>query len=100
VTELYPRDVHARVFATHTRPEPMLGVLAPLSTGAATTAGLGFVNAGGTLTTRGLLFVNRCSWAHVVAAAARVAELDVEKLLTAEERDALAGRRSPEGVIV
>jgi phosphoketolase len=100
VTELYPRDAPARVFVTHTRPEPMLGTLAPLSTGADTTAGLGFVNVGGTLTTRGLLFVNRCSWAHVVAAAARVADHDVEQLLTADERDALGGRRSPEGVII
>ena len=39
----------------------MLGVLAPLVTGASTVA-LGYANAGGTLDVDGLLFVNRCSW--------------------------------------
>ena len=38
VEALYPARAQARVFVTHTRPEPMLGVLAPLGTGPATTA--------------------------------------------------------------
>lgn len=49
----------ARLFVTHTRPEPVLGVLGPLHTGPRT-SGLGYVNQGGTLSTPGMLFVN-CS---------------------------------------
>jgi phosphoketolase len=100
VGEIYPRHVPGRVHVTHTRPEPMLGVLAPLSTGAATTVALGYRNSGGTLTTRGLMFLNHCSWAHIVAATARVTDHDVDALLSADERAALAGRRNPEGVIL
>jgi phosphoketolase len=97
--ELYPDDVPARLFLTHTRPEPILGVLAPLQTGAAS-AGLGFVNHGGTLNVDGMLFVNRATWAHAVDAAGRLLAVSRDALLTAEEQAALDGRRSPEGVIV
>jgi phosphoketolase len=98
VEQLYPREVPARVFVTHTRPEPLLGVLAPLVTGAST-IGLGFTNAGGTLDLDGLLFVNGCSWAHCLAAVARVLGLARERLLEPAEIAALDGGRSPAGVI-
>ncbi len=97
--ELYPEEVPARVFVTHTRPEPLLGTLQPLNTGERT-AGLGFVNHGGTLNVAGLLFVNRCGWAHVLAEAARVLDLPRERVLTPEELAVLDGKASPEGVIV
>ena len=97
--KLYPEEVPARVFVTHTRPEPLLGTLQPLNTGERT-AGLGFVNHGGTLNVAGLRFVNRCSWAHVLAEAARVLDLPREGVLTPEELAALDGKASPEGVIV
>jgi phosphoketolase len=99
VDELYPAAVAPRIFVSHTRPEVLLGTLFPLSTGQATVAH-GYVNRGGTLTTEGLLFVNRSSWAHVVESAARLLRRPVETLLEPDEVDALAGRRSPEGVIV
>jgi phosphoketolase len=98
--ELYPDSAAARVFVTHTRPETILGVLHPLDTGSARTAGIGYIAQGGTLTTSGLLFVNRCTWAHILAAAARILDLPREDLLTPEELAALDGRASPEGVIV
>jgi hypothetical protein len=47
-----------------------------------------------------MLFVNRCSWAHVLAECARVAGLNREDLLTADELAALEGRATPEGVII
>jgi phosphoketolase len=97
--ELWPDDVPARVVVSHTRPEPMLGVLGPLHTGS-TTRALGFVNQGGTLNPEGLLWVNRCSWAHVVAAAAETTGRPADAWLTDDETAALAGRRSPEGVVV
>ena len=98
-SELYPEEVPARVFVTHTRPEPLLGTLQPLNAGERT-AGLGFVNHSGTLNVAGLLFVNRCSWAHVLVEAARVMDLPREGVLTPEELTALDGKASPEGVIV
>ncbi len=96
---LYPAAVQPRLFLTHTRPETLLGVLGPLHTGPHT-SGLGYINEGGTLNTPGMLFVNRCTWAHALLEAARLLELPSERLLSAEELEALDGRRSPHGVIV
>ncbi len=58
------------------------------------------MNHSGTLNVAGLLFVNRCSWAHLLAEAARVLDLPREGVLTPEELAALDGKASPEGVIV
>ena len=98
--DLYPEAVPARVFVTHTRPEPLLGVIQPLNTGGDRTVALGYVAQGGTLTVPGMLFVNRCTWAHTLAAAASVLGLPREELLTPQELAALDGKASPEGVIV
>ena len=95
IERLYPTA--ARIFVTHTRPEPLLGTVSSLVT--ASTIGLGYANAGGTLDVDGLLFVNGCSWAHVLAAVARVLELPRERLLESDELHALDHRRSPDGVI-
>ncbi len=97
--ELYPDSVPPRIFVTHTRPGVILGVLQPLNTGHQTSA-LGFIVQGGTLTPPGLLFVNRCTWAHIVAEAAPLLDVSPDKLLSAEERAALDGKASPEGVII
>lgn len=96
---LYPDSVPARVFVAHTRPEPLLGTLQPLNTGRDKTAAIGFVNHGGTLNTPGMLFVNRCTWAHILVEAARVLQMEREDLLTAAEVAAIEGKVSPEGVI-
>jgi phosphoketolase len=96
---LYPERVRARLFVTHTRPEVMLGVLSPLHTGAST-AGLGFVGAGGTLSIAGMLFVNGASWAHTVAVCARLLDERREAWLSAEELAALDGRASPHGRVI
>jgi phosphoketolase len=98
VEALYPAATPARLFVCHTRPEPMLGVLAPLSTGASTAA-LGFTNAGGTLGVEELLFVNGCSWAHVLDRAAALLGVPRGTLLTSDEIAALDRRRAPAGVI-
>jgi phosphoketolase len=98
--ELYPDSVPDRIFVTHTRPEPILGTLQPLHTGNSHTVGLGFIGQGGTLTVPGMLFVNRCSWGHVLVEAGRVLGVSREQLLKPEEIAALDGRASPEGVIV
>ncbi|MGH2359539.1 MAG: xylulose 5-phosphate 3-epimerase, partial [bacterium] len=66
ISRLFPGPLPARLFVTHTRPEPILGVVGPLHTGPRT-SGLGYVNQGGTLSTPGMLFVNRSSWSHCLA---------------------------------
>lgn len=99
MARLYPPSVEARVFVTHTRPEPLLGVLAPLHTGPAT-AGLGFLDRGGTLGLGGMLFVNRATWAHCLDAVASLLGLPRETLLSADEAAALDRRASPHGVVI
>jgi phosphoketolase len=100
VKELYPDSVSSRIFVTHTRPENILGILQPLHTGHKSTAGLGFIGKGGTLTVPGMLFVNRCTWAHIIEKAAAILGIPLEELLVPEEIAALEGKSSPEGVII
>jgi phosphoketolase len=84
-----------RVFLTHTRPEPLLGALRRIDTGPRTTRALGFINRGGTLDVNGLLFANRCTWAHAVAAAADVLQRPVADWLTPDEHAAVRGEGDP-----
>lgn len=98
--ELYPESVLPRIFVTHTRPELILGVLQPLNTGSGRTSGLGFIGQGGTLTVSGMLFVNRCTWAHILEESARLLSMPQEALLSPEELAALEGKACPEGVII
>lgn len=97
---LYPDSVTGRIFVTHTRPEAILGVLQPLNTGRGKTVALGFINKGGTLNVPGMLFVNRCTWAHILNEVAGVLRMQREELLISEEVAALDGKASPEGIIV
>ena len=87
-----------RVFLTHSRPEPFLGALRTLDTGPATTEALGFINRGGTLDVRGLLFANRATWAHAVDAVARVLRRERADLLQPDEARAIEGRGDPAAV--
>jgi phosphoketolase len=97
--ELYPDGVEARLFVTHTRPETMLGVLQPLNTGR-NTAALGFICQGGTLLASGMLFVNRCTWAHILEEVSRLLDMVPGELLLADELAALNGQVSPEEIII
>jgi phosphoketolase len=96
---LFPAHIPCRLFVTHTRPETLLGLLGPFHTGPRT-SGLGYISQGGTLSTPGMLFVNRCSWAHCVAEAARLLNLPPTQLLRPLELQALEGKRSPHGVLI
>lgn len=97
--ELYPDFAPHRIFVTHTRPEVLLGVLQPLHTGFGRTVALGFKNQGGTLNVPGMLFVNQCSWAHILREVAFVLGIPRETLLTPEEILVLNGKASPEGIL-
>ena len=95
IVALFPPG-RPRVIVAHTRPEPLLGALRRIDTGPATTVAIGYRNRGGTFDEFGMLFANRCTWAHVVAAAARVLQRDPATLLAPDERDAVDGRGDPE----
>ncbi len=86
----------ARVILSHTRPEPMLGLLRRIDLGPARTAALGYRNRGGTLDTFGMLFANQCSWAHAVAAALALCGEAARPCLSDAEQAALAGRGNPD----
>ncbi len=96
---LFPPSCAARVFLVHTRPEPFLGAVRPLDTGPGRTRALGFINRGGTLDVGGLLFANRCTWAHAVAAAAEVLGRPIEDFLDREELAAVRGAGDPAAVL-
>jgi phosphoketolase len=95
VARYFPADM-PRVFVTQTRPEPYLGALRRIDTGPQSTRALGFVNQGGTLDIAGLLFANRCTWGHTVAAALAVLDRPLDDALHADEQVALAGRGDPQ----
>ncbi len=97
--DLYPDSVPARVFVGHIRPEVLLGVLERLHTGHKTTRALGFINHGGTLNSPGMLFVNRCSWCHILIEVAQVIGVSRDELLSPEELAVMDGRASPEGIV-
>jgi phosphoketolase len=94
-------SVHTRtrVFITHTRSDMMCGLLRRLDLGPAHTMVLGYLNHGGTLDTPGMLYANRCTWAHVVAEVARLQACSPGDFLNAEEAEAVAGRGDPYAVI-
>lgn len=94
LTALFPASL-PRVILTHTRPEPMLGLLRRLDGGPRNTTALGYISRGGTLDVNGMLFANRCTWAHAVDAAAVLAGWDPATLLDPAERAAIDGRGDP-----
>ncbi len=99
---LFPPGL-ARVLLCHTRPEPMLGVLRRLDGGPGRTRALGYISRGGTLDVAGMLFANRCTWAHAVDAAATLTGCARDHLLGPAELAALDGHgacddlRDPDG---
>ena len=92
---LFPPNITVRVFLSHTRPESLLGVIRPLDTGGRDTHVLGYINHGGTFDVAGMLFTNRCTWAHALAALAEALGREPEDLLTAEELGAVRGEMDP-----
>ena len=61
-----------RVILSHTRPEPLMGVLRRIDSGPQKTRALGYINRGGTLDVPGMLRANRCTWVDAIRAAAEV----------------------------
>lgn len=95
VRALYPPDVPNRLFIVHTRPEPFAGVVRPLDTGPAHSRFLGFRNRGGTLDVFGMLYANQCTFAHLLAAAAELLDVPLDRLLGKSELDAVRRKEDP-----
>jgi len=84
-----------RLILTHTRPEPMLGLLRRLDGGPRRTSALGYVSRGGTLDVSGMLFANRCTWAHAAFEAAALIGSVPCDVLDDRECAALVGKAHP-----
>lgn len=85
----------SRVVVSHTRPEPMIGLLRRIDPGPDRMSGLGYISRGGSLDVFGMLFANHCTWAHIVEAALKVTGREPSEALGTEELAALSGRASP-----
>lgn len=84
-----------RILVSHTRPEPMTGVLRRIDGGPSRLRALGYRNRGGTLDVNGMLFANGCTWAHLIQVAADLLGRKREDFLAQEECVALDGRGEP-----
>src|SRR3546814_9174072 len=84
-----------RVIVTHTRPEPMLGLLRRLDGGPARTVAHGYISRGGTLDVAGMLFANRSTWAHLAESAARLLNRPRDQFLSTAECAAIDGNGDP-----
>lgn len=98
VAELFPAHL-PRVIVSHTRPEPMIGVLRRIDDGPQKTRYLGYRNRGGTLDTAGLLFANGATWAHIIVEACTATGLDSADYLSREELLALSRQGDP-GIVM
>ena len=98
LARLFPPDL-PRLIVSHTRPEPMLGLLRRLDSGPRRTAARGYISRGGTLDVIGMLFANRCSWAHLIDGAAPLAGWSRDDFLTPTERDAVDGKGNPADLV-
>jgi len=96
---LFPPAATARVILSHMRPEPSLGVLRRVDTGPRRTRVLGYIARGGTLDVAGMLFTNRCTWAHAVAEATEALGIDAAGVLGADELAAVRGQGDPRTVM-
>ena len=92
---LLPSRLHRRVALTHMRPEVFRGHLHPLFPDPGRSRVLGYINRGGTLSEAGMLFTNRCSWAHALAACASVLDKPPGEWLSSAELAAVEGRGDP-----
>ncbi|SDJ69821.1 xylulose 5-phosphate 3-epimerase [Pseudomonas indica] len=95
IERLFPDSHVRRVLLTHMRPEVARGHLWPILPDAANSAVLGYRNRGGTFDEAGMQFVNRATWANVLAACARLMDVPRTALLTPDEAAAVAGKGDP-----
>jgi phosphoketolase len=96
--DLFPPDL-PRVILSHCRPEPMLGLLRRIDGGPERTKALGYISRGGTFDVFGMLFANKCTWAHGLVAAADLLATEKHNFLEDAENAALEGRAHPRALV-
>ena len=94
IQSLFPA-LMPRVLLSHTRPEPMTGLLRRLDGGPERFSALGYISRGGTFDVQGMLFANRCTWAHAVEAASILLAKPTHEFLSVDERAAIEERGNP-----
>lgn len=94
---LFPAN-QQRVALTHMRPEVLRGHLADVFGDTRRCRVLGYINRGGTLDEPGMLFTNRCTWAHALMAAAELSGRAASDWLSAEEVASVEGRGDPQSL--
>jgi len=87
-----------RLLLCHGRPETFLGILRPIDLGPKHTKAIGYINRGGTLDTEGMLFANRCTWAHGLSSLASMLGVKYP-LLTKGELASVEGFGDPYDII-
>ncbi|UZE94514.1 phosphoketolase family protein [Alkalimarinus alittae] len=100
-TTLFPIHMKVRVFVTHTRPQALKGLLSQvlMKESSVSSRFLGYLNRGGTFDTAGMLFINQCSWAHIVKNAVELSELSLPDYLSSHEIDAIEFKSNPRKVM-
>ncbi len=91
--QIVPGHYRHRVVLTHMRPEVFRGHASRLCGDHSRV--LGYINRGGTLDEAGMLFANRCSWAHALYQGAELLGEPASAFLSAEEIAAVEGQGSP-----
>jgi len=92
---LFSNKVQQRLFFFHGHGEAILSCCRPLDLGPAKTLALGYINQGGTLDSEGMLFANKCTWAHAALQLARRLGRSDDVWLSAAELSAVLGRGDP-----
>jgi phosphoketolase len=92
---LFSNKVLQRLFFFHGHGEAILSCCRPLDLGPTKTLALGYINQGGTLNTEGMLFANKCTWAHGALQLARRLGLPGDAWLSESELSAVLGLGDP-----
>ena len=90
----FPRRL-PRILSAHARPDPLLGLLRRIDEGPERMRAHGYLNRGGTLDPFGMLFANRCTWAHLLGSAASLLRREAGAFLAADEAAAVLGQGDP-----
>lgn len=96
---LFPDRVQQRLFFCHGHGEAVLACCRPLDLGPKKTSALGYINQGGTLDSEGMLFANKCTWAHGALRLAQQLGKANDTWLTEDELAAVLGLGDPYSVI-
>ncbi|CCK74555.1 D-xylulose 5-phosphate/D-fructose 6-phosphate phosphoketolase [Oleispira antarctica RB-8] len=92
---LFSHKIKQRLFFFHGHGEAILSCCRPLDLGPARTLALGYINQGGTLNSDGMLFANKCTWAHGALQLARRLGLNDDAWLSDAEVAAVLGIGDP-----